>query len=261
MLDTHGQILESRNPSRMELIQVASYFKTWSSPDIQKYPMPLCLTTIIATSAAMGGEAISLRLAVISSHQLVQILTCRLPVRNSLLSMLRPMEILGLIRATFFCIQLTEQDSQVFMRWWRQAFYTVEFAERGPSTVIVFGKDIFRLKSALERWDYFDVTQIKLLVIVDENPGHEDWTVVWKRRREVLRSVSTNFVWDLDISRLSGKQGVETSVVFFTRYRGVSFDNPWSKILLDCTSQAWYANLRNPDTLIQQTVSDACFEF
>ena len=116
--------------------------------------------------------------------------------------MLRPMEILVLVRATFFCVRLTELELQVFMKWWRQAFYTVGFAEHNPSTVIVFGKDIFRLKSALERWDYFDITQIKLLLIVDENPGHEDWAVAWERRREVLRSVSTNFVWDLDPRRV-----------------------------------------------------------
>jgi hypothetical protein len=125
--------------------------------------------------------------------------------------MLKPMEILALIRATFFCVRLTNSELKVFMTWWRQAFNTVKFA----NTVLVLGKDIFRLKYALKKWIYFDVTQIKLLVIVDENPGDEDWKVVWERRRDVLQSVSIKFVWDLDLNRLSGEPRIETNVVFF----------------------------------------------
>lgn len=209
----------------------------------------------------MEGQAITVRLADISTHQLVRTLALRLPWWDSLLSMLKPMEILALTRATFFCVQLTVPELRVFMQWWRQVFTTVEFAHRSPSAVIVLGKDIIRLRSALRRWDYFDVAQLKLLLIVDENPGHEEWMVVWERRRDLLGSLSTTFVWDLDLSRLSGQQGVKTSVVFFSRYRGVSFDNAWSKALLGCTSQAWYVNVRNPEALVQQRVSDNFFEF
>ena len=217
----------------------------------------------------MESKTTPIRLAAICSNPLVDIIMYKLPVQRSLLTILRPMEILALVRATFFCFRLTERELVVYMEWWRQAFYTIGFVERNPSTILVFSKDVLRLKSTLKRWDYFDITQIKLLVIVDESLVHEPWTVTWERRREVLRSVSTPFVWDVDLSILSGL--VNTSVVFFRKRVSFELDDLWLKNLLSTNSisckdtspflKADYVDLRHPDSVSQRTVSNARFAF
>ena len=223
-------------------------------------------------------ESDAVRIADISRNRLIDTLGPRFPVWKSLLTLLRPMDILALVRATFFCVSLTGQELQVYMKWWRQVFYTIAFVEHNPSKIIVFGKDIFRLKSTLKRWEYFDVTKMRLLIIVDESVD-EEWTVVWKRRREVFQSVSTPFVWDIDLSRISGRLLVEASVLFFTKYGAVSFelDALQSNDLLDRSGtfssiinrvaypdwgleyKVWFVNLHYPDSLTQQTSTSAHF--
>jgi hypothetical protein len=75
--------------------------------------------------------------------------------------MLRPTDIISLARATMFCLRPIEQQINIYMQWWRQAFYNIKFVKK--HAVLVFGKDIDLLKTAIQRWDYIEANKIKLL--------------------------------------------------------------------------------------------------
>ena len=83
--------------------------------------------------------------------------------------MLRPMDIVAVARATSFSLLPPEQDLYTYTRWWRQIFDNKTWAD--PNRRIkVIGKDLIRLISAIDEWDYFDTSEIKLLLIIQEEP-------------------------------------------------------------------------------------------
>ena len=101
----------------------------------------------------------------VNDHQLVDILRYRVPIWKSLLSMLRPLDIVSLTRATHYCIRPTKEELMVYMPWWRQIFHNIGWVEQ-VETAIVVGKDLIRLQGSIRHFTYLDTTQIKLLILV-----------------------------------------------------------------------------------------------
>jgi hypothetical protein len=81
--------------------------------------------------------------------------------------MLRPMDIVALARATSFSLLPNGQDLYTYTRWWRQIFHNKKWTDLNRH-IKVIGKDLIRLISAIHRWDYFDTSAIKLLIIILE---------------------------------------------------------------------------------------------
>ena len=106
-------------------------------------------------------------LSIIYSNRLVDMLQIKPAVWKSLLSMLRPLDIISLARATNFCNQPPAKERHIYMLWWRQLFYHIKWIELARRDVFVVGPDLIRLQDAIKMWHYFDGSEIKLLVFVD----------------------------------------------------------------------------------------------
>jgi hypothetical protein len=176
--------------------------------------------------------------AAMSSSPLMNILTNpNIPiVRKVLLRMLRPMDFVSLVRATNFYILLTHQDQPIYTRWWRQIFCNMRWASRNTHTTII-GKDLIRLISALHRWEYFDASEIKLLVVVREkssSPTIREGEVDDEARKGLKGSIDTSYMWAVNEYAIPERQ-VQMCVLFLTEpslaYVDLYF--LWSQALLE----------------------------
>jgi hypothetical protein len=108
---------------------------------------------------------LSAKLSTIHSNPLVTILRAKPSVWKALLTMLRPLDIISLARATTFCIRPTVKERQIFMTPWRQVFCHTRWTEPAGREVMVIGNDLAQLQEAIRLWSYFDGSEMKLLVL------------------------------------------------------------------------------------------------
>jgi hypothetical protein len=140
----------------------------------------------------MDNNTLSEKLSTMSFHRLVTLHNT--PVWQLLLDMLRPTDIISLVRATMFCLRPTEQQINIYMQWWRQTFYNIKFVKK--NAIYCFGKDLHLLKTAIQRWDSIEANKIKLLALVKEtDEGHE-------LRNTLLESLDTPYMWNTNLSNL-----------------------------------------------------------
>jgi hypothetical protein len=138
--------------------------------------------------------------------------------------MLRPTDIISLARATMFCLRPIKQQINIYMQWWRQVFYNIKFVKK--HAVLVFGKDIDLLQTAIQRWDYIEANKIKLLVPVKETTPLNEVLIL---RNALVESIGTSYMWHTsNHNLLSQDPPVQTCIIF-----GIDIDAKldvvWSK--------------------------------
>lgn len=84
--------------------------------------------------------------------------------RKTLLSMLRPIDIVSLTRATIFCLRPTEPQVATYIQCWRQMLYNINFVKM--NLVSVLSKDLDQLRTSVNRWDYIEADRLKVVVQV-----------------------------------------------------------------------------------------------
>jgi len=157
----------------------------------------------------MNNDALREKFAAIYTNQLVTLRTT--PVWEPLLSLLTPINILSLARATAFSLPPTRRQMCIYMPWWRQIFYNLKFIQK--NVVYAFSKDIKLLKAATQRWDYIEADKVKLLVVVQETSIINERQVL---RSALMESVSTSYMWHTNQhTLLSQEQLVQTCIIFF----------------------------------------------
>ena len=116
---------------------------------------------------------LSARLTALDSNRLVSVMRYTSPIWLSLLNILRPMDIISLAIATTFRIQPTKRQKQIYMKWWRQIFYNMKWVEQNERRVTIIGKDLAKFKDAMQKWHYFNIKELKLLVVIGRTPTAE----------------------------------------------------------------------------------------
>ncbi|KAJ8062042.1 hypothetical protein OCU04_009822 [Sclerotinia nivalis] len=178
------------------------------------------------------------------NNQLSQALLENYDFRTTLLSMLRPMDIMALVKSTG--IGLTHFEAAKYMIPWKQLFHDLKWVdelEEKNCTATLFGTSIAGLANAICNWDYsFDPSRMKFLVIVGQ-PGKEiakqtpSWTsritdsfdtaVVWYQVpsfQYILSTLSTSVL-------LSSIDRAEACVLFLEKGTHFDLDSSWFKIL------------------------------
>jgi hypothetical protein len=134
--------------------------------------------------------------------------------------MLRPMDIVSLARATNFNLRPSRLEMK-YMEWWRQIFHDTGWVEQNESRITIIGKDLIRLKNAIARWDYFDATEIKLLVVVQETLPRDGRR---EARSALLTSIDTSYMAGINQRQIYHFHIVQTIIIF---YEGGEFHNNW----------------------------------
>ncbi|KAJ8067024.1 hypothetical protein OCU04_004404 [Sclerotinia nivalis] len=105
------------------------------------------------------------------NNQLSQALLKSYDFRTTLLSMLRPMDIVALVISTG--IELTHFETAKYMIPWKQLFHDLRWVdelEGENCTATLFGTSVAELADAICNWDYsFDPSRMKFLVIVGQS--------------------------------------------------------------------------------------------
>jgi hypothetical protein len=162
----------------------------------------------------MENDILSAKLSVLACYQPVHTMRIHL-IWSVLIDMLRPMDIVSLAIATMFLVR-PRDDQRAYLRWWRQIFYNMKWVGNIRRDVLIIGKDLVKLNSAIERRDYFDTTKMKLLVMEKERnhlPRRDE------ARRALLASIETPYMWSVNmhqvrISRYCGRD-IQICVIFF----------------------------------------------
>jgi hypothetical protein len=163
----------------------------------------------------MENDTLSARLSVLACYQPVYTMRIHL-VWNVLIAFLRPMDIVSLAIATMFLVRPRDDQRTFYMKWWRQIFYNMKWVGNIRREIVIIGKGLAELNSAIQRWDYFDTTKMKLLVIEKETirlPRRDE------ARRALLASIETHYMWGVNryqvrISRYCGRD-IQICVIFF----------------------------------------------
>jgi hypothetical protein len=184
----------------------------------------------------MENATLSARLSVVGCNKWVHTMS-QAPIWNLLIDMLRPMDIVSLAIATKFHVRPTNEQMRFYMKWWRQVFYDMEWVEKNGREIVVISKDLVRLNCAIKRWDYFDITKMRLLVMVKETlpVGERDIA-----RRALIASVDTPYMWSINTYqvRANRHRDIQTCVIFCNEeryhhnmYADLSFS--WGRSLLE----------------------------
>jgi hypothetical protein len=185
----------------------------------------------------MENATLSARLSVVLRNKPVHTMMLS-PIWNLLIVMLRPMDIVSLARATIFRVRPAKEEVD-YMKWWRQTFYDMKWVEKNRREIVVISKDLVRLNDAIKTWEYFDTTEMKLLVMVKETlPDGERK----EARRALITSIDTPLMWNINTYQVSFSrhqgQVIQTCVIFYnehiyrhTIYADLSFS--WGRSLLE----------------------------
>lgn len=108
------------------------------------------------------------RFCTLNEHLLMSLLhfDVHAPILRTVLEILRPMEIVALSRATFFRIKPSAQQAEIYMKWWREIFWNVDWIRETGDNVTFIGKHITRVHEGLRKWQYIQTGKMKVLVIV-----------------------------------------------------------------------------------------------
>jgi hypothetical protein len=152
---------------------------------------------------------------------------------ETLLGILRPMDIVSLTRATTFRTKPSEVQARKYLPWWREFFINLDWAETIGTTgttgttgtrATFIGNDIQRLQEALDRWEYLPTIRMKLLVIVNG-----------PYKQSLLDALDTTFMWICEPDGIfdAGHFATQfqTAVVFQSR-NYIDLDLHWSRHLL-----------------------------
>ena len=224
------------------------------------------------------SEALQEKLRVVDSNTLVNSMKRAQPVWESLLGMLRPMDIVSLARATQFRLQPTEAQ-RIFMAWWRQLFQNMKWIDKFPNItippylgherfdtcpIVVIGKDLKRLNYAITKWDYFDVKEIRLLVVVYDRHLRVGWD---NAIRALLESIETSYMWGNNKLQVQVRADLVQTCVIFNEHSFVDLCRSWEKSLLERhidnsiprlpSFTIWYTKLRMPNFVIDQYTGPA----
>lgn len=158
--------------------------------------------------------------------------------RDTLMSMLRPMDIVRLVAASG--IRTTLGERKRYMAVWRQICFDMRWVsalkERNSSVTIV-GNELRRLHSALRCGDHtFNIDQLHLIIVVGgtgENRSLE-------QELRIAESFDTTVRWhDIRAPRLpvfnvdQRPTDVQTSIFSHTRNSWMSFDDTWAEVLYE----------------------------
>jgi hypothetical protein len=84
----------------------------------------------------------------------------------TLYKFLKPMEIVALATATRFLFNLSKEEREKYMKWWRELFWTMNWVEViGNNNVTIIGKHIEYIQEGLRKWRYIPTTNAKVLSI------------------------------------------------------------------------------------------------
>lgn len=176
-------------PISPRLAVITSYNIPRSSTFLQQLSFldPSCCVAMESSKLSILAS-LSAKLLTIHRNHLVD--TLQNPrVWKSLLPMLRPLDIISLARATFFCVQPGEDDRLSYLIWWRQILYSKTWVEQPGIEAVVVGKDLHTLHYALQVWGYFDLRTIRVLLLVKEE------TCIPEVRRAIAESIDSSYAW------------------------------------------------------------------
>ena len=108
-------------------------------------------------------------LSIIYGNRLVDILQIKPAVQKPLLSMLRPLDIISLARATNFCNQPPAKERYIYILQWRQLFYHIKQIKLARRDIFVVGLDLIQLQGTIKIQHYFNGLEIKLLVLIKDH--------------------------------------------------------------------------------------------
>jgi hypothetical protein len=179
----------------------------------------------------MEHNSFSARFRDLNNNPWVSFFSLYTPAWKTLIHMLRPMDIVALAEATQFRLRPSNDEIQTCMKWWRQIFYDMRWVEQNGSNVTVIGKDLVRLNYALERWNYFNTDEMKLLLVVKSLPAG----IARDEGREALiLSTDATYVWNYDTHEIPHFDfDTQICVLFLSQNIYVDLAFTWSRDLLE----------------------------
>ncbi|KAH6666360.1 hypothetical protein B0J14DRAFT_659983 [Halenospora varia] len=172
-------------------------------------------------------------LSVLDTHLLMSLVNSNTPVFDTLMSMLRPMDIVSLALATSFRVRPPRGQIQFYMKWWKQVFYDMRWVEHNGSKITIIGRDLARLKNSLKTWTY-DSQATFLLVVVQETlltEGTRD-----DRRQGLVQSIDTDipYAWTSTEHQVRAfEEPIQMCVFFLENNLFIDLDWTWLYKLLE----------------------------
>lgn len=163
------------------------------------------------------------------------------PVWDSLLSMLRLMDIISLINATKHRLHFTQDQIQHYIKWQRQIFYDIKWVNRFVNItarqIVIISKDLNRLNRAIESWDYFNTKEMKLLVVIKENlPDSERDEAM----AALLTSIDSPYMYGINKDQVQLQVTLVQTCIIYRQSNSYICDVDlcisWAKSLLELTS-------------------------
>jgi hypothetical protein len=164
--------------------------------------------------------------------------------RRTLLSMLRPMDIVALVMA--IGIGLARFEVNKYMVPWKQLFYDLRWVdelEKNDCTATLFGTSINELGNTIHHWDYtFNTTHMKFLVVVGQ-PRKHIWRIRFALSWHIPSYFDTEVAWyhipsfayilsALSTSELLGRPDTaEACILFLEKGMHCDLDSSWFSIL------------------------------
>jgi hypothetical protein len=168
---------------------------------------------------------------------LAQTIRQLLPFRDELMSMLRPMDLISLIRASG--MPITKAERTKYLALWRQIFFDMQWVavlKERNCTITVIGNDMRRLHTALARGDSaLDTSTLKIVVVIGETQESRSY----QHSRYIIQSFDGTVAWheipaDAGGSSLKIDQNAtEIQVCVLSALRGscTDLDHTWTSII------------------------------
>lgn len=125
-------------------------------------------TMSVLSQSKLPDKLVDIELIV--NNQLCLVFLENYDFRTTLLSMLRPMDIVALVIATGS--RLSRYEAAKYMIPWKQLFHDLKWVdklEKNNCTVTLFGTSISELAKAISNWDSaYDPSRLKVMVIVGQ---------------------------------------------------------------------------------------------
>ncbi|KAH8787535.1 hypothetical protein F5882DRAFT_402903 [Hyaloscypha sp. PMI_1271] len=156
--------------------------------------------------------------------------------------MLRPMDIISLIKSTGLCT--TPLERRTYLIWWRQMFFDMKWVsvlKEQHCTVTIMGNDQRRLDEALRTGDCrLDANKLKLIVVIGELQEPKRTSRSYEHSRSIINSFDTRVTWhQVPANPSSGcpfkirqrADDVQTCVISVIQDTCTDLDYSWSRLV------------------------------
>jgi hypothetical protein len=189
-------------------------------------------------------------LVALNNNSMIWFLNGNMPIFDTVMIMLKPLDIISLALATYNRVRPSRGMSHIYMKWWRQIFHNMRWAEQNGRKITIIGKNLARLQECLKSWTYDKTAQrLDLVVVVQET------LLTWdpdEKRQGLLQSIDEEIPYaSTDTERLVRRfeTPIQMCVIFLEDNICIDLDWTWlDKLLEQIEISTWWEvlDLDNP---------------